>query len=213
MPLAKFIRVLSALEPVIDVYRKQLRMIQRNPARKIVRVLKVMSIERAVSKGHVGQTFRVPEDRRKVFVVGRESTQETPEQRFINSTSSQLLLESRAVLSWLGSRLEELSRGEADAVTGQKFYPLVYTVVREKFRAIQANKGIHPKGISHAADVRTAREMIGRVSKKIEGLQIQVGNPQMDIEGTRVRTNKLEMSSEYLMNELLLHHPSCMSVG
>lgn len=196
MPLARFLRVLSALEPVIDVYRKQLRMIQRNPARRIVRVLKVMSIERAVSKGHVGQTFRVPEDRRKVFVVGRESTQETPEQRFINSTSSQLLLESRVVLSWLSSRLEERSRGEADAVTGQKFYPLVYGV-REKFRAIQAKKGIHPKGISHAVDIRTAREMIARVSKKIEGLQIQVGNPQMDIEGTRVRTNKLEMSSEY----------------
>lgn len=197
MPLAKFLRVLAALEPVIDVYRKQLKMIQRNPARKIIRVLKVMSMERAVSKGHVGQTFRVPEDRRKVLVVGRESTLMTPEQRFITSTSSQLLLEGRAVLSWLRSRLEELSLGETDAAIGQKFYPLVYTVARAKFRAVQAKKGVQPKGVSHAADVRTAREMIARISKKIDGLQVQIGNPLMDIEGTRVRTNRLEMSLEY----------------
>ena len=196
MPLAKFLRVLAALEPVVDVYRKQLKMIRRNPARKIIRVPKVMSMERAVSKGHIAQTFRVPEDRRKVLVVGRESTLDTPEQRFITSTSSQLLQDGRAVLSWLRSRLEELSRGETDAAIGQKFYPHVSNV-REKFRAIQAKKGVHPKSVSDAVNVRTAREMIARISKKIEGLQVQIGNPQMDIEGTRVRTNKLEMSLEY----------------
>jgi hypothetical protein len=196
MPLARFLRALSALEPVLDVYSRQLKIIERNPSRFLRRVRRVVSIERAVRSGYVSQTFRLPDDRRHVLVAGRESTLETPEKRFVESTASQLLVESRTVVAWLGARLEDVRRGQIETEIGRQFFPKM-DHVREQFRRISEKKGVRPRQVIDGGDIRSARDAVVRVSKKIQSLERQIGNQSLDLLGTRIRTNKLEMSIEY----------------
>ena len=196
MPLARFLRVLSSLEPVIDTYQKQLRLIHRNPSRRIKRVNTVMTIERAISSGFIGQTFRVPDWQRKLQVVGREWTADTLERRFMISSGSQLLIESRATLAYLRSRLADTALGDDDSDVGRLWFKKL-DEVRDKYISIMKNKGVKNKTSIDGSDSRSVRQMVERISRKVDGLEKQIGYPVNDLNGTRIRTNKLELSPEY----------------